>query len=91
MIDADWIANSSLEQLQAGYVQDETHFTCLCCGRQFEKGVIYPEDGVLYEAWKYTRRHIEQEHRSVFDHLVKLDKSVTGLSEIQRRLLLSTS
>lgn len=87
MIDTDWIATSSLEQLQAGYVEDETHFTCLCCGQQFEKGVIYPEDGVLYEAWKYTRRHIEQEHQSVFHHLVKLDKSVTGLSEIQRRLL----
>ncbi|HLN63743.1 MAG TPA: DUF2087 domain-containing protein [Symbiobacteriaceae bacterium] len=87
MIDADWIANSSLEQLQAGYAEDETYFTCLCCGKQFAKGVIYPEDGVLYEAWKYTRRHIEQEHQSVFDHLVKLDKSVTGLSDIQRRLL----
>ncbi|HYG57722.1 MAG TPA: DUF2087 domain-containing protein [Symbiobacteriaceae bacterium] len=81
------IATASLDQLKAGYAETEEYYTCLCCGQQFEKGIIYPDGGVLYEAGKYTRLHIAREHGSVFAYLLRLDKSVTGLSEIQRRLL----
>lgn len=87
MIDSEGIRHASLDQLKAGYAETEEHYTCLCCGKQFEKGIIYPEDGVLYEAGKYTRLHIQKEHHSVFTHLIGLDKSVTGLSAIQRNLL----
>jgi hypothetical protein len=87
MNELDWIADVSLDQLKAGYVEQAEHYTCLCCGRRFEKGVIYPDDGILYEAGKYTRVHISREHHSVFRHLLSLDKSVTGLTDLQRKLL----
>lgn len=87
MSDPELVWSASLDQLKSGYIEDEECYTCLCCGKRFEKGIIYPEDGVLYEAGRFTRLHIEKEHGSVFEHLIGLDKSVTGLSEVQKRLL----
>jgi hypothetical protein len=83
----DLIWEASLAELKAGYVETDDHYVCLCCGQQFEIGVIYPEDGVLYEVERYTRLHIAKEHGSVFEYLLSLDKSATGLSDVQRRLL----
>lgn len=81
------IWNASVEQLKAGYVEDETSYTCLCCGRQFEKGIVYPVEGRLYEAQRYVRHHIETEHQSTFHFLIQQEKQISGLSTIQRRLL----
>lgn len=79
--------NTSLTDLKRGYAEEVDHFTCLCCGTQVEKGIIYPVDGRLYEASRFIRHHIEAEHGSVFDHLLSLDKGATGLTDLQRRLL----
>ncbi|HLO04977.1 MAG TPA: transcriptional regulator, partial [Symbiobacteriaceae bacterium] len=80
MTDIDRLTNASLEELKQGYVEAADRFTCLCCGEPFEKGIIYPADGRLYEAGRFTRHHIETEHGSVFDYLLSLDKSATGLT-----------
>jgi len=81
------IWNATVAQLKAGYVENETGYTCLCCGRQFEKGIVYPAEGRLYEAERYVRRHIETEHQSPFHFLIRQEKQVSGLSTVQRRLL----
>lgn len=62
-------------------------YTCLLCGMQYEKGIVYTENGVFYDAEKYTRLHIEKTHVSVFDYLLSLDKRENGLSEHQGSLL----
>jgi len=49
--------------------------------------VIYPDNGRLYEAERYTRLHIERVHQSLFTHMLQREKSETGLSEVQRNLL----
>lgn len=81
--------NATLDEIKRGYVYNEQNeeFTCLICGQSFVKGVIYPEDDVLYEAEKYTRLHIGSAHTSVFDHLMNLGKKMTGLTDHQRVLL----
>ncbi len=79
--------NASLEEMKKGYTEDNNLFTCLLCGEQIEKGVIYPQGDVLYEAKRYIRLHVEQVHGSVFDCLVSLDKKFTGLTEHQTTLL----
>lgn len=79
--------NASLEELKRGYVHGGDHYLCLLCGKTYEQGIIYPEDGVLYEAERYIRRHIEQAHHSVFDYLIQMDKKFTGLTEHQSSLL----
>jgi hypothetical protein len=87
MVEYEWNINSSLEELKRGYTEEEDRYVCVCCGHPVEKGIIYPEDGVLYEASRYIKVHLEKEHGSVFEFLLSLDKSVTGLSEVQKKLL----
>ncbi|MDI7743204.1 DUF2087 domain-containing protein [Lysinibacillus fusiformis] len=79
--------NATLEEIKKGYSEDALQYTCLLCGEQIEKGVIYPQGDVLYEAKRYIRLHIEQSHGSVFEYLVGLDKKFTGLTEHQTTLL----
>lgn len=79
--------NSSVEQIKSGYIQDNKHYVCLLCGHKIERGIIYSENGILYEAEKFMEVHIEQAHQSVFAFLINLDKKFTGLSEHQNRLL----
>ncbi|MGE5474967.1 MAG: DUF2087 domain-containing protein [Ignavibacteriales bacterium] len=80
--------NASLEELKSGYIQEKEQFICLICGKKIEKGIVYPEDGVFYEAERYMRMHIKNAHKSVFEYLINLDKKLTGFSEHQSRLLM---
>lgn len=79
--------NASFEDLKCGYVQEFEHYVCLLCGEKIEKGIVYPVEGVLYEAGRYMRIHIDQVHQSVFEHLSQLDKKLTGLTEHQTNLI----
>ncbi|WP_449538739.1 DUF2087 domain-containing protein [Ferdinandcohnia sp. Marseille-Q9671] len=79
--------NASLEELKQGYIQEPDSYICLLCGEKIEKGVIYPHEGVFYEAKRYMRIHIETTHQSVFDYLIGLDKKLTGLTDHQNHLL----
>lgn len=79
--------NASLEEIKRGYTEDQYRYSCLLCGEQVEKGIIYPEEQVFYEAERFIRLHIEKNHGSVFDYLIGLDKKVTGLTEHQTMLL----
>ncbi|PQP83816.1 transcriptional regulator [Paenibacillus sp. PCH8] len=82
-----WLQTASLEEIKRGYVEEGAAYICVCCGYRTEAGIIYPEEGVLYEAARYMRVHIEKAHGTVFEYLLELDKSVTGLSDVQRGLL----
>ncbi|PGS46772.1 DUF2087 domain-containing protein [Bacillus sp. AFS041924] len=84
-LDVFW--NAELDELKQGYIEEENHYICLLCSRRIEKGIIYQESGILYEAKKYMKVHIEQSHDSVFDYLIQLDKKLTGLTEHQNHLL----
>jgi len=81
------LQTASLEEIKRGYMEEGPAYICVCCGYRTEAGIIYPEEGVLYEAARYMRVHIEKAHGSVFEYLLELDKSVTGLSDVQRGLL----
>ncbi|SFG12894.1 hypothetical protein SAMN05660649_00793 [Desulfotomaculum arcticum] len=87
MKNLDLIWNAAAEEIKNGYVEAEGYYICLLCGKKIEKGVIYPEEDMLYEAGRYMRVHIEKEHASVFDYLIQLDKRLTGLTEHQKKLL----
>ncbi|MDN4494617.1 DUF2087 domain-containing protein [Ureibacillus aquaedulcis] len=79
--------NATLEEMKKGYTEDASQYTCLMCGERIEKGIIYPQGEVLYEAKRFIRLHVEQTHGSVFEYLVGLDKKFTGLTEHQTTLL----
>ncbi|MDN4072190.1 DUF2087 domain-containing protein [Fictibacillus terranigra] len=84
---SDLFWEAPLEDLKKGYKEDGQEFVCLLCGNTIEKGIIYPENNVLYEAEKYMILHIGREHGSVFQYLVGLNKKLTGLTDHQNRLL----
>lgn len=86
-MDNNLIANATLEQLKCGFTEDDDYYICLLCGKKIEKGIIYPEGGIFYDAEKYMRIHIQAQHQSVFTYLIGLDKKITGLSEHQANLL----
>jgi DNA-binding CsgD family transcriptional regulator len=79
--------NASLEEMKNGYVEESQHYICLFCGKKTEKGIIYRNGETFYEAEKYIKVHIENDHGSVFEQLIGLDKKITGLSEHQSSLL----
>lgn len=81
--------HASLEEIKRGYIFDNVaeEYTCLACGRTFQKGVIYPDGEQLYEAEKFMRLHMEREHVSMFHYLLNLSKKYTGLTDLQKSLL----
>ncbi|MFC7687939.1 DUF2087 domain-containing protein [Ureibacillus sp. GCM10028918] len=87
MSQSEILWSATLEEMKKGYREDGNQYTCLLCGERVEKGIIYPEGNVLYEAKRFIRLHVEQAHGSVFEYLVGLDKKITGLTEHQTALL----
>lgn len=83
----DDLLNYSIEDLKRGFTDIGECFQCLLCGLKIEKGIIYKDGERLYEAEKYTKLHINNNHGSVFEYLLKQDKKITGLSELQNKLL----
>lgn len=86
---SDVFWQSSLDEIKQGYLyqQDSDEFICLICGKHFVNGVIYHEGDQLYEAKKYVKIHITNSHRSMFHFLINLDKKMTGLTDLQKTLL----
>lgn len=81
------IKDAGMADIKRGYTFSDSFFTCLLCGHQTENGVVYPEDGVWYEAERSMQNHMKNAHGSVFESLIQLDKRWTGLSVHQCRLL----
>lgn len=81
--------DASIEELKKGYVFDgeKEEYICLACGETFIKGVIYQDNQVLYEAEKFVRLHIQNEHTSMFDYLLNMDKKFTGLTDLQKKMV----
>lgn len=84
---SEFFWNASTEELKRGYIEEDSHYICLLCGKKYEKGIIYQDEGTLYEAHRYVLLHIEKVHTSVFDYLINLNKRFTGLTDHQNSLL----
>ena len=80
---------ASIDEVKRGYVysSDTEEYRCLRCGKGFTKGVIYPDQNRWLDAEKAVREHLSQEHSSMFEYLLGLDKKITGLTEHQKQLL----
>lgn len=83
--------SASVEELKQGYVYEEAEgfYYCLICGERFEDGEIFRDEqsGRWYEARKYAAYHVQQEHGSMLDYLLELDKRQTGLTDLQKELI----
>ncbi|HNW82784.1 MAG TPA: DUF2087 domain-containing protein [bacterium] len=85
----DLFWESSLEEMKKGYKEESNGegFVCIFCGKRFEKGIVYPENSIYYEAQKAISRHITSNHGSVLASLLTMDKKYTGITELQKKLI----
>jgi len=81
--------SASIEEIKRGYVYDENkrEYICLICGKSFEKGIVYSQDSHFYEAEKMAEVHLTQEHSSMFEYFLNMNKKYTGLTDHQKNLL----
>ncbi|PYZ94655.1 transcriptional regulator [Salipaludibacillus keqinensis] len=80
---------ASIDQITDGYFYDEetAAYECLICHERFENGEVFQQEGRFYEAKKAIVHHITDQHDSMFEYLLSMDKKYTGLSEHQKELL----
>ena len=79
--------NTSIENIKNGYVESKEHYKCLICDEVFIKGRIYDIDSYLYDAKKAIELHIKNTHNSMLDYLLNMNTSYTGITEVQRELI----
>ena len=79
----------TLEELTRGYVwsEEEQLYQCIFCGEKMEEGLIYSSRGKSVNALRAMQEHIFDEHGSVFECLLNLDKQMNGLSDAQKDVL----
>ena len=78
----------TLEELTRGYVwSEEQLYQCIFCGDKMEEGLIYSSRGKSVNALRAMQEHIFDEHGSVFECLLNLDKQMNGLSDAQKDVL----
>ena len=79
----------TLEELTRGYVwsEEEQLYQCIFCGDKMEEGLIYSSRGKSVNALRAMQEHIFDEHGSVFECLLNLDKQMNGLSDAQKGVL----
>ncbi|MEG2288394.1 MAG: LuxR C-terminal-related transcriptional regulator [Clostridium sp.] len=80
-----------IEELERGYVKQENNggYNCIFCGEHFEEGLIYSSRDRMVTAERAVIEHIEDEHGSSFQSLISLDKQISGLSDVQKNILIS--
>ncbi len=86
----NYFDNSTLEELVEGVRFDTVtnQYCCIICDKKFERGVIYKHDEQFFDAHKSAITHVESEHGGMFNAILGLGKDQTGISEIQKSVLL---
>lgn len=79
--------NYSIEEITAGHAEEEEAYRCVFCGKSFEKGKIFQEEGGLYDAFGAVRAHVKKVHGTPADCLLSGNPAGAGISEVQKRLL----
>ena len=79
--------DATIEEVKDGFIEEEKSYKCIICEEEFIKGRIYEIDSMLYDSKKACEIHIGKSHGSSLEYLLGMNSSFTGISEIQRELL----
>lgn len=79
--------DAATEEIKKGYIESEECYKCIICEEEFVKGRIYEVNSTLYDSRKAVELHILEKHNSILEYLLGMNPSFTGLTEIQRELL----
>ncbi|MBU5227260.1 DUF2087 domain-containing protein [Clostridium senegalense] len=80
--------DATIEEVKKGYVENDDSYKCIICEEIFTKGRIYEIESCLYDAKKTMEMHIKDKHSSVIEYLLGMNSSFTGISDVQRELLM---
>lgn len=80
--------DATIEEVKSGFIEKSESYKCIICEEEFTKGRIYEIESNLYDAKKATKMHIFSSHGSTLEYLLQMNNSFTGISEVQRELLL---
>ncbi|ADL53818.1 DUF2087 domain-containing protein [Clostridium cellulovorans] len=81
-----WSAN--VDEIKSGYIESSEAFKCIICEETFRKGQIYRIGSELFDSKRATELHIESNHESMLQYLLRMNPVFTGISEVQRELIL---
>lgn len=81
------IWNYELNEINNGYKETEKEYCCVMCEEKYEKGRVYEDRKLLYDAKGAINKHIKSSHNNVANYLLKQEPAVTGLTDIQNQLL----
>lgn len=84
---AELFEGYSIEEIKQGFHEDQRGYTCLICGKRFDRGEVYNLSNKLYEGKKAICLHIRSKHDSVKEVLLKTKANNMGISELQLQLL----
>lgn len=79
--------DATIEDVKKGFVESDEHYKCIICEEEFTKGRIYEIDSILYDSKRATELHIEKSHGSTLEYLLGMNTAFTGISEVQRDVL----
>ncbi|WP_035292902.1 DUF2087 domain-containing protein [Clostridium sp. KNHs214] len=79
--------DATIEEVKKGYIELEEGYKCIICEEEFAKGRIYEIDSILYDSRKATEMHILEKHGSTLEYLLGMNPAFTGISQVQRELL----
>lgn len=84
------LLNVSKAELKDGYCynKEDKVYRCIFCGQLYTKGEIYKIDDRFADAGRAIELHILDNHDSAFDALIAEDKKVTGMTDVQKELMI---
>ncbi len=77
----------SPESLVKGIYEDGTGYTCVYCGRRFEKGEVFPIDGRFFDAARAAQLHVDS-HEDRMERLFAAGEKTLSLTDNQKDLLI---
>lgn len=80
--------DSNIQDIKKGYIEKDDYYKCLICNEIYTKGRIYDVDSYLYDAKKAAELHINKNHNSMLDYLLNMNTAYTGITEVQRELII---
>lgn len=86
-MEKEFFWDSSIEEIEIGFIETEEDIKCIICEESFIKGRIYNIGNELYEAKKAAEIHIKDRHKSMLNYLLNMNSSYTGISSSQKAVI----
>lgn len=86
-MDKELIWEASVEEIKAGFSLRDGAYQCLICGRRFEQGEVYEDEGRFFDAQAMAARHVQAAHGSMLSWLLAREPELLGVSGVQQTIL----